>query len=182
MPTVNSPAPTASGIAPSPATPQDGTQPVIHNGAGAPTNVPQSEEDYPEQRHAGAVGYGPDYAKGAGAGDKFAGIFEEAKGKVLRKPEVVEHGRERRTGELKEKEKAQADQSEDPFAKAGGEKPVKEDAPSKVPANKNATSQGPQDPADQHARERASTVAPEGTAKADVQRQGEAVNGYRNIG
>ncbi|EMD36283.1 hypothetical protein CERSUDRAFT_95623 [Gelatoporia subvermispora B] len=60
-------------------------------------------ESYPEQRHAGAVGYGPDYQKGATMGDKIDGYEEELKGKILRKPDLVQHGREMRTGELKKK-------------------------------------------------------------------------------
>ncbi len=31
----------------------------------APASGPGDESDYPEQRHAGAVGYGPEYMKGA---------------------------------------------------------------------------------------------------------------------
>lgn len=43
-----------------------------------------------------------------GLGDKLEGMAEEIKGKILRKPEVVEHGRERRTGELARKERERA--------------------------------------------------------------------------
>lgn len=38
-------------------------------------------------------------------GDKLEGIGEEIKGKILRKPELVEQGRERRSGELMRKER-----------------------------------------------------------------------------
>lgn len=39
-----------------------------------------------------------------GVGEKLGGLTEEVKGKVLKKPEVVQHGHDRRTGELKKKE------------------------------------------------------------------------------
>ncbi|KAF8841522.1 hypothetical protein BDN67DRAFT_1068483 [Paxillus ammoniavirescens] len=45
----------------------------------------------------------------------MAGLKEEIKGKILREPEVAKRGRERRTGELKRKEKAR-DNMLDPFA------------------------------------------------------------------
>lgn len=37
-------------------------------------------------------------------GEKLGGLTEEVKGKVLKKPEVVQHGHDRRTGQLKKKE------------------------------------------------------------------------------
>lgn len=37
-------------------------------------------------------------------GDKLGGLTEEMKGKVLKKPEVAQHGHDRRTGELKKQE------------------------------------------------------------------------------
>jgi len=40
-----------------------------------------------------------------GLGDQLGGIVEEIKGKIFGKPEVTEHGRERRTGELMRKER-----------------------------------------------------------------------------
>ncbi|KIJ62251.1 hypothetical protein HYDPIDRAFT_114732 [Hydnomerulius pinastri MD-312] len=58
----------------------------------------------PPQRLAGAAGLGPNYGKDAGFGDKIGGLTEEIKGKILRKPEVTEHGHDRRTGQLKRKE------------------------------------------------------------------------------
>ena len=42
-----------------------------------------------------------------GLGDKVRGLAEEVKGKVLGRPGLVEHGRERRTGELMRKEREQ---------------------------------------------------------------------------
>jgi hypothetical protein len=48
--------------------------------------------------------------------DKVGGTVEELKGKVLKRPEVAEHGHERKTGELHQKLAAE-DEAEDPFAK-----------------------------------------------------------------
>ena len=39
-----------------------------------------------------------------GTGDKLKGYEEELKGKILRKPDVVQHGHDLRTGELKRKQ------------------------------------------------------------------------------
>ena len=36
--------------------------------------------------------------------DKLTGLKEEVKGKVTRKPDLVQHGKELRTGELKRKQ------------------------------------------------------------------------------
>ncbi|KAG1724349.1 hypothetical protein EDB19DRAFT_314643 [Suillus lakei] len=75
------------------------------------------DSQLPPQRHAGAVGLGPSYGQGVGFGEKLGGLQEEIKGKIMKKPELVEHGRERRTGILKKKEQEQLDDEEDPFAK-----------------------------------------------------------------
>ncbi|OJA16438.1 hypothetical protein AZE42_03804 [Rhizopogon vesiculosus] len=77
-------------------------------------------EGLPPQRHAGAVGLGPAYHQGPGFGDKLVGLEEEIKGKIMKKPELVEQGRERRTGALKQKELEQDDKN-DPFAKQESE-------------------------------------------------------------
>ncbi|KAI6157130.1 hypothetical protein BKA82DRAFT_994451 [Pisolithus tinctorius] len=91
---------------------------------GQPTSDRSSSDElrdkgFPPQRHAGAVGLGPEYAITTGFSDKLQGLKEEVKGKILGKPELTEHGRERRTGELKRKEREQAD-TQDPFANPGG--------------------------------------------------------------
>lgn len=93
-----------------------------HSPAPAETDPTAADNTYPPQRHAGAVGYGPEYGKGTvrrpsintlcvsligcmkGTSDKLQGLKEEFKGKLLHKPELVQHGRELRTGELKRKE------------------------------------------------------------------------------
>ncbi|KAA1472627.1 hypothetical protein DENSPDRAFT_838955 [Dentipellis sp. KUC8613] len=75
---------------------------------------------YPPQRHAGKVGYGPHYGEsGAGVGDKITGLKEQALGKVKKNPELVEHGRELRSGQLKRKEQAEQDAANNPFAEPG---------------------------------------------------------------
>ena len=97
----------------------------VQSPAQSPAQQSGSEPNggYPEQRHAGAVGYGPEYGKGAvnyhctkymhamltvmhgqSTGDKLTGMKEEVKGKIFHKPELVEHGHELRTGALKQKQ------------------------------------------------------------------------------
>ncbi|KAG2035385.1 hypothetical protein BDR03DRAFT_1001061 [Suillus americanus] len=83
----------------------------------APTSESSTKDSQlPLQRHAGAVGLGPAYKQGAGFGEKLGGLQEEIKGKITKNPELVEHGRDRRTGILKKKEQEQQDE-DDPFAK-----------------------------------------------------------------
>ncbi|TFK49667.1 hypothetical protein OE88DRAFT_1646107 [Heliocybe sulcata] len=115
-----------------------------------------NDQDYPEQHHAGAVGYGPEYHKGATFGDKMSGLTEEAKGKITRKPEVVEHGHEMRTGALKQKQQ-EVDDGSSPFGSAG-------EGASAGPAGASAGTEG--------GREQAATVAPAGTQAAEDQRTG----------
>ncbi|KAI0045972.1 hypothetical protein FA95DRAFT_1607272 [Auriscalpium vulgare] len=88
-------------------------------------------DDYPPQLHSGAVGYGPEYGRGAGLDEKMTGVKEELKGRVLRKPDLVEKGRERRTGELKRKQQEEADVSafEDPGEKEKSGKQDQEQQP-----------------------------------------------------
>ncbi|KAG5637278.1 hypothetical protein H0H81_005172 [Sphagnurus paluster] len=77
---------------------------------------PGDQTEYPEQRHAGKVGYGPAYHTGPTLGDKIKGFEEEIKGKLTRNPALVQHGKELISGELKAKER-ERDMNEDPFAK-----------------------------------------------------------------
>ncbi|KAH9908242.1 uncharacterized protein B0H18DRAFT_1075866 [Fomitopsis serialis] len=102
-PSVNSPAPTAS---------RDGRDDVTQNSQNS-QNSQNGESEYPEQLHAGAVGLGPEYGRGVArkqtTGDKLSGYKDELKGKVLRKPDVAQHGHDLRTGELKRREQAQDD-------------------------------------------------------------------------
>ncbi|KAI5477550.1 Calmodulin-like protein [Pseudohyphozyma bogoriensis] len=84
------------------------------------------EDGYPVQRHAGKVGYGPNYHQGPTFGDKLEGAKEVIKGKITRNHDLAETGKDRILGELQEKEKAK-DDAEDPFAK-DKEAQAKEDA------------------------------------------------------
>ncbi|KAJ3504154.1 hypothetical protein NLJ89_g8085 [Agrocybe chaxingu] len=70
---------------------------------------------YPEQRHAGRVGYGPNYHTGPTLEEKVAGLKEEFIGKVTRSPARVQHGRELLSGEERRK-KLSVDASEYLFA------------------------------------------------------------------
>ncbi|KIO34154.1 hypothetical protein M407DRAFT_240764 [Tulasnella calospora MUT 4182] len=61
-------------------------------------------QDYPEQKHAGKVGYGPNYAEARGRvtmGEKIDGLKEEMKGKLKHDQHLVQEGHDKRTGELK---------------------------------------------------------------------------------
>ncbi|KAG0697471.1 hypothetical protein DFH29DRAFT_946396 [Suillus ampliporus] len=93
---------------------------TVSSTAKAPTqsaSEPSSTNDsqLPPQRHAGAVGLGPAYNQGVGLGDKISGLQEEIKGKITKNPELVEHGREKRSGALKKKEQKEQDVKENPF-------------------------------------------------------------------
>jgi len=79
------------------------------------------KQDLPPQRHAGQVGYGPNYNPDAVATvsdihskllmlkvsqtiqEKITGLKEELKGKAKHNPELVKHGHEIRSGENKRK-------------------------------------------------------------------------------
>ncbi|KAG8694362.1 hypothetical protein FRC11_002240, partial [Ceratobasidium sp. 423] len=87
-------------------------------------------EQYPPQIHAGKVGYGPHYAevhgKETGFGAKLTGMKEQLKGKVTRDHKLEEQGKERMTGELVAKQRAEED-AKNPFKKqdeeGGDQKP-----------------------------------------------------------
>ncbi|KAK0475888.1 hypothetical protein IW261DRAFT_1493481 [Armillaria novae-zelandiae] len=98
-----------SGIRP------DTTQQNDANEAHRATVGSQEHHEYPEQKHAGKVGYGPQYHSGPTFSDKVSGLKEVVKGKITGNQGLVQHGHDRKTGELKRKEKLQ-DMEEDPFA------------------------------------------------------------------
>ncbi|KAH9925832.1 uncharacterized protein B0H18DRAFT_841917, partial [Fomitopsis serialis] len=120
---------------------------------------------YPEQLHAGAVGLGPEYGRGVTTGDKLAGYKDELKGKVLRKPDVAQHGHDLRTGELKRREQAQDDDGVRPNADVQSGDGGRPDLPK---SNSNQrTAQPPSvgdtaHPTERGRYEQASSVAPEG--------------------
>ncbi|KAJ7901580.1 hypothetical protein B0H13DRAFT_2027590 [Mycena leptocephala] len=115
------------------------TEPATDNVAEA-TNTESVEKDhleptYPEQKHAGAVGYGPNYNQGAGFLDKVTGLKEQVKGKVSHNPELAARGHDHMTGELKHKE-LEEDAAADPFANPEEKKAKAEQAPA---ANSDST-------------------------------------------
>ncbi|KAF8347536.1 hypothetical protein F5887DRAFT_1072535 [Amanita rubescens] len=67
--------------------------------SGTPSSDAAEGQGYPEQLHAGKVGLGPNYPTGPDLSEKMVGLYEEAKGKLFNKPELVAQGRGRRTGE-----------------------------------------------------------------------------------
>ncbi|KAF8969231.1 hypothetical protein BDZ97DRAFT_1915575 [Flammula alnicola] len=75
------------------------------------------EPDMPEQRHAGKVGYGPNYQSGPTLEDRVVGLKDEIKGKVTHNPDLVRLGHEKLTGEERRKKMIGADEP-DPFASA----------------------------------------------------------------
>ncbi|KAG6376799.1 hypothetical protein JVT61DRAFT_1824 [Boletus reticuloceps] len=77
-------------------------------------NILADDPSLPPQQHSGAVGLGPNYPLGPSKSDEIKGVVEVIKGKVLGKPELVEKGRKRRTGELMHKEREQ-DDTANPF-------------------------------------------------------------------
>ncbi|KAF8906905.1 hypothetical protein CPB85DRAFT_1198282, partial [Mucidula mucida] len=143
-PTATTVHPTAVGSGTRP----DMTEPSSQSSDSGSAQVGDSSSEYPKQLHAGAVGYGPNYHVGPTMTDKIAGMKEVVKGKVTKNPDLIQHGQERRTGVLHEKER-ESDMQSNPFEHA-------DDGDSK-----------------QHnMREQAATVAPEGTDAASQQRQG----------
>ncbi|KAK7436708.1 hypothetical protein VKT23_018962 [Stygiomarasmius scandens] len=137
------------------------------SGSGVDTNTDtgndagaDSGEPYPEQRHAGKVGYGPNYNQGAGLGEKLTGFKEELKGKVSHDPTLVQQGKERRTGELKHKQEQEELEASDPFANPEEKKEEQGDV--------SQTKKDIRGQVDQ-----AATSAPEGTKEAEAQRNSE---------
>ncbi|KAI0314182.1 hypothetical protein OF83DRAFT_1138058 [Amylostereum chailletii] len=114
----------------------------------APPPAPAGQDDYPPQLHAGKVGYGPSYGRGVGMGEKIAGVKEEVVGKVLRKPETVEHGHLRRTGELKRQEQdakvGLSGCSRPPFTWGSSDDPVHRTAPPSATRRSRSSRRHPQ--------------------------------------
>ncbi|KAF9465901.1 hypothetical protein BDZ94DRAFT_1296101 [Collybia nuda] len=158
-------------------TPNIGSSPGNHTNGDTtkdPETMPGLDEGYPEQKHAGKVGYGPNYNQGAGFTDKVVGLKEEVKGKLTKNHELVERGKDRRTGELKRKEKENDD--DDPFAT-----PEEKKSPPLEDTNETSSSKSSQEE-ERGDKEEAATVSPEGTEQSEKQRKGEAVNHVKQIG
>ena len=77
-----------------------GTTSHTHN------NLPGSNhsEAYPEQRHAGSVGLGPNIGTGPTTSDKIGGLKDQLIGTVTGNAEKKQEGKDRRTGELHARE------------------------------------------------------------------------------
>ncbi|CAE6443390.1 unnamed protein product [Rhizoctonia solani] len=98
------------------------------HGTTGPDDAPpgaKEGEQYPPQLHAGKVGYGPHYAevhgKESGLGAKLTGVKEQLKGAITRNHELEQKGKDRRTGELTAKERAE-DDAKNPFQHPDDEK------------------------------------------------------------
>jgi len=103
------------------------TQDQNQNGDQANGGQQGQDDGYPEQRHAGKLeGVGPEYGmqNRVTVFERLQGVKEQVKGTILRKPDVKQHGKERMTGELKKKEKEEADKA-DPFGNAPDDKSEK---------------------------------------------------------
>lgn len=110
----------------------------------------------------------------------------------MKNPDLVQHGRERRTGELKHKEMEndvslyllikfsirtnETYQDHDPFAT-----PEEKKKPPLEDVHTSTSAGGTQEKERGH-KEQAATVAPEGTRKGETQRKGEAVDDVKHIG
>ncbi|TFK37376.1 hypothetical protein BDQ12DRAFT_750814 [Crucibulum laeve] len=136
------------------------------------------EGGYPEQKHAGKVGYGPNYRAGAGFNDKVSGMMEEMKGKATHNPERVQHGHDVYSGAQKRKELL-GEGEESPFQKVDEEKPKDEQA---ADSKAQATPAGGAHTSGVGAKEQAATIAPQGTHSGEMQRKGEAVDRVKHIG
>ncbi|KAK0437836.1 hypothetical protein EV421DRAFT_1907038 [Armillaria borealis] len=118
MSTTEQVTPTAAGVHPSAIGSDvrpDTTQQSDSNATQRTTVGNETHDEYPEQKHTGKVGYGPQYHSGPTFTDKVSGLKEVVKGKITGNQDLVQEGHERQTGELKRKEKQQ-DMEEDPFA------------------------------------------------------------------
>ncbi|KAG6890339.1 hypothetical protein C0992_002322 [Termitomyces sp. T32_za158] len=113
---------------------------------------------YPPQRHAGKVGYGPQYHLGPTFGEKVKGYEEELKGHLTHNHELVEHGKMMVSGELKKREREHDMKSNSPF--------------------ENVEKQ------DEHRKEKeeAATVSTAGSHKAEKEKKGETVDNVKHIG
>ncbi|GEM07996.1 proteophosphoglycan ppg4 [Rhodotorula toruloides] len=78
----------------------------------------EPEGGYPEQVHAGKLGYGPHYAGNPGISDQLKGTEEIIKGKLAHKPELVQQGHDRKDGVLAERKREyEAEHEDDAFSK-----------------------------------------------------------------
>ncbi|GAA5972637.1 hypothetical protein JCM8115_006455 [Rhodotorula mucilaginosa] len=117
-PTGTAPSATTSGTPAAAATERTATKENVAGGPGAGAAATEPEGGYPEQAHAGKLGYGPSYAGNSGIADQLKGTEEKIKGKLFHKPELVQQGEERKAGVLAERKHAyDAEHEESAFDK-----------------------------------------------------------------
>ncbi|KAG8905445.1 hypothetical protein FRB99_008942 [Tulasnella sp. 403] len=76
-------------------------------GEGEENISPPPDTEYPEQKHAGKVGYGPNYAETRGKvtlSEKMEGLKAEMKGKMTHNEKLMQKGHDKRTGQAKHRE------------------------------------------------------------------------------
>ncbi|KAF8150725.1 hypothetical protein B0H34DRAFT_801654 [Crassisporium funariophilum] len=162
-----------------------GALPTTTQAPATGSGASNDSSDMPVQRHAGQVGYGPNYHAGPTLEDKIMGLKEELEGKITRNPERVHHGHDILSGEDRRKKLTGADEK-NPFENAK-EDNSKDKGINQAKPPSGTTDQGaPTAPAakqnsDKALKEQAATVAPQGTRDAQVQRQGGAVDQMKNI-
>jgi len=145
------------------------------------SNPTDPDTEYPEQKHAGKVGLGPEYGKKSrethGINAKIKGYKEEFKGTVTRNSDLVQKGKERRTGDLAQKEEEKKE-NDNPFEKAAppaseAQKDDQEEEEQKgdgTGTNSDALNIQDHAPTSDHAaRQQAATTEPEGTENAEAQ-------------
>jgi hypothetical protein len=134
----------------------------------------QQQQDYPEQKHAGAVGYGPNFHQGPTVGDKITGLKEEFKGTVTHNKDLHQHGKDLKTGELKRKQ-----QEEDNPSAAFSTPDEKKETES---TSKTSSAERVDSAPSGNEAARAATVDAEGTRAAERQKHGGNVEDQKNIG
>ncbi|KAJ3912864.1 hypothetical protein F5877DRAFT_72040 [Lentinula edodes] len=126
VPSTTSPSNTGNTSPPSTRDSHPSTTPSTTTTTTPSTDSTSSSSNYPAQHHAGAVGYGPNYRQGPSLTDKLSGLKEELKGKVTKNPQMVEHGKEMKTGEVKRREQQEDMNGLDPFGTADDDDDEKE--------------------------------------------------------
>ncbi|EIW75715.1 hypothetical protein CONPUDRAFT_65499, partial [Coniophora puteana RWD-64-598 SS2] len=109
-------------------------------------------------------------------GDKMTGLQEEIKGKVLRKPDVAQHGHDLRTGELKRRQREQDFVSKETGDESSADRDTQEtnERPQERTGSSTRLDAGQE-------RQQAATISPEGTEDAEHQRKGGNVEDQKMI-
>ncbi|TFK37099.1 hypothetical protein BDQ12DRAFT_713724 [Crucibulum laeve] len=149
--------------------------------ASDPTKKVDVTDPYPVQRHAGKVGYGPNYNISASISDRVTGIVEEVRGKITKNPELVRHGHAVFTGEEKRKHMLGQASRDDNDKRVNADK-MKE-PPSAIPVRSNPDTQRvgagvAEKISTNNSKEQAAGVAPKSMLameQARVQKKGGAV-------